>query len=142
LTERVARANFAGSRAHLSGMPLRRVVFVVDDEPTIARTLKVILDQSGFEAMAFEDPLAAIVATVELAPDALIADVVMPKMNGIELAIRFRTIQPQCKILLFSGQAITADLIAEAKLEGYSFELLPKPVHPSEILAKLRAMLL
>jgi PleD family two-component response regulator len=82
LTERVARANFAGSRAHLSGMPLRRVVFVVDDEPTIGRTLKVILDQSGFEAMAFEDPLAAIVATVELAPDALIADVVMPKMNA------------------------------------------------------------
>jgi hypothetical protein len=45
---------------------------------------------------------------------------------------------PNCKILLFSGQATTADLLEKARLEGHEFEILAKPVHPTDLLAKLR----
>lgn len=62
----------------------------------------------------------------------------MPGMSGIELAIHFRKAQPECKILLFSGQATTADLLEKARTEGYDFDLLTKPVHPADPLAKLR----
>jgi hypothetical protein len=45
---------------------------------------------------------------------------------------------PSCKILLFSGQAATADLLEKARMEGHEFEILAKPVHPTDLLAKLR----
>lgn len=118
---------------------MRRVVFVVDDEAVIAQTLAVILNQAGFQATAFDRPEKAIAARAELAPDLLISDVMMPGMTGVELAIHFREAQPDCKILLFSGQAATADLLREAREQGYDFDLLSKPVHPADLLAKLRA---
>jgi CheY-like chemotaxis protein len=75
----------------------------------------------------------------QLQPDLLITDVIMGRMTGIELAIGVRSKLPNCKILLFSGQAATADLLAEAKSKGHNFDILAKPVHPADLLAKLRA---
>jgi DNA-binding response OmpR family regulator len=118
---------------------MKRVVFVVDDEAVIAQTLAVILNQAGFQATAFDRPEKAIAARAELAPDLLISDVMMPGMTGVELAIHFREAQPDCKVLLFSGEAATADLLREAREQGYDFDLLSKPVHPADLLAKLRA---
>jgi len=63
----------------------------------------------------------------------------MPGMNGIEMAITIRDLFPLCKILLFSGQAATAELLADAKDRGYDFELLVKPIHPEDLLAKLQS---
>ncbi len=116
-----------------------RVVFVVDDETVIAHTLSVILNQAGFKATAFDHPEKAIAARAEASPDLLISDVMMPGMTGVELAVHFRKVQPDCKVLLFSGQAATADLLEKARAEGYDFELLTKPVHPADLLAKLRS---
>jgi DNA-binding NtrC family response regulator len=114
------------------------VVFVVDDEAVIAQTLAIILSRAGFAATAFEDPQSAIAAAAAIVPDLLISDVVMPGMTGIELAMHFRGVHPNCKVLLFSGQASTGDLLEEARGQGYDFELLAKPVHPADLLAKLR----
>ena len=58
---------------------------------------------------------------------------------GIEAAIETRNRLPHCKILLFSGQAATADLLEQARMQGHEFEILAKPVHPTDLLAKLRA---
>jgi DNA-binding NtrC family response regulator len=115
-----------------------RVVFVVDDEAVIAQTLAIILNKAGFQATAFDHPQKAIAACAELNPALLISDVMMPGMTGVELAIHFRKVQPECKILLFSGQASTADLLEKARAEGYDFDLLSKPVHPADLLAKIR----
>ncbi len=115
-----------------------RVAFVVDDEPVIAQTLAIILNQAGFQASAFDRPEKAIGALADSTPALLISDVMMPGMTGIELAIHFRKAQPECKVLLFSGQASTANLLEKARAEGYDFDLLSKPVHPADLLAKLR----
>jgi DNA-binding NarL/FixJ family response regulator len=61
----------------------------------------------------------------------------MPEMNGIDLAIAVKSIHRECKILLFSGQSATADLLENARKLGHDFEL-PKTVHPADPLAKLR----
>jgi CheY-like chemotaxis protein len=61
-------------------------------------------------------------------------------MTGIELAIALRKETPDCRVLLFSGQARTADLLKEAAASGHDFEFLLKPVHPKDLLAKLASL--
>jgi CheY-like chemotaxis protein len=72
------------------------------------------------------------------APDLLISDVVMPGLTGIDLAIQVQQHCPGCKILLFSGQAATGHLLESVRDRGYNFQLLSKPVHPADLLAKIR----
>lgn len=114
-------------------------VLVADDEQVIANTLAIILNQAGFEARAVYSGDKAVEALDTFKPDMLISDVIMPGMTGIEAAIITRQRMPQCKILLFSGQAATADLLEKARAEGHEFEILAKPVHPTDLLAKLRS---
>lgn len=115
-------------------------VFVVDDEVVIAETLATILRISGFVATSFTSPLDALNWTRTMVPDLLITDVVMPEMSGIELAIKIKALCADCKVLLFSGQAATADLLSAAKAEGYEFEVLLKPVPPKDLLNRLNSL--
>jgi DNA-binding response OmpR family regulator len=112
-------------------------VFVVDDEHVIASTLAVILNMNGYSARYFTRPLEALAAACLGAPDLLISDVSMPDLSGIDLAIQIRAQYPDCKILLFSGQANTVDLLERARGQGHDFHLILKPVHPTELLAAI-----
>lgn len=114
-------------------------VLVADDERVIADTLAMILNQSGFEARAVYSGERALEEAPTFQPNMLISDVIMADLNGIDAAIRIREILPTIKILLFSGQAATADLLEKARGEGYEFEILAKPVHPQDLLSRLRA---
>ena len=113
-------------------------VLVVDDERVIADTLSMILNQSGFEARAVYSGEGALELAESFQPDMLISDVIMADLNGIDAAIRIRALLPTIKILLFSGQAATADLLEKARKDGYEFDILAKPVHPQDLLARLR----
>ncbi len=113
-------------------------VLVADDEQVIANTLAIILNQAGFEALAVYSGEAAVEALDTFKPHMLISDVIMTGMTGIDAAILTRQRMPDCKILLFSGQAATADLLEKASADGHDFEILAKPVHPTDLLAKLR----
>jgi CheY-like chemotaxis protein len=110
----------------------------VDDERVIADTLSIILNKNGFDASAVYSGSAAVARAREIKPELVISDVIMDDMNGIDAAIRIRELLPRCKILLFSGQAATADLLEKARKEGHEFEILAKPVHPQDLLAKLK----
>lgn len=121
------------------GFSGKKRILVADDERVIANTLAAILNLSGFEARAVYTGNDAVDAVVSFRPDVLISDVMMPGMTGIEAAIRVLAQCPFCKILLFSGQAATADLLREAQAQGHDFELLAKPVHPSDLLGRLRS---
>jgi DNA-binding response OmpR family regulator len=114
-------------------------VLVADDERVIADTLAMILNQSGFEARAVYSGEKALELAPLFKPDMLISDVIMADLNGIDAAIRIRGLLPGVKVLLFSGQAATADLLEKARKDGYEFDILAKPVHPQDLLAKLRA---
>jgi DNA-binding response OmpR family regulator len=113
-------------------------VLIADDEKVIANTLAMILNQSGFDAHAVYSGEKALEMVQSVTPDILISDVIMSGISGIETAIRVRAILPSFKVLLFSGQAATANLLEETRVQGYEFELLTKPVHPADLLARIR----
>jgi CheY-like chemotaxis protein len=113
------------------------LVLIVDDEKVIADTLSVILSNSGFAIMTAYDATTALDLASVIPPDLLLTDVSMPGMNGIELAIALVQSVPDCKILLFSGQASTVDLLGEAQHAGYNFTLILKPVHPTDLLSRI-----
>jgi DNA-binding NtrC family response regulator len=115
-----------------------RRVLVLDDEQVIANTLALILNRSGFEAQAVYTAEAAIKSAREFSPDVLISDVIMDGSTGIDAAIRISEIVPHCRVILFSGQAVTADLLERAMASGHRFELLVKPVHPRALLERLK----
>ncbi|SPE24340.1 hypothetical protein SBA5_450004 [Candidatus Sulfotelmatomonas gaucii] len=116
-------------------------VLVVDDESAIADTIAKILTLSGYPAIAAYDGNDALETALLKPPELLITDVALPGMNGIELAVTIKRIFPDCKILLFSGQASTADLLATAGRAGHHFTLLNKPVPPEDLLTIVGAQL-
>ncbi len=76
-------------------------ILVVDDERRIADTLSEILEMSGFHVIVAYDGWEALEQTVRFHLDYLLSDVLMQRMNGVELAIAIRKIYPATKILLF-----------------------------------------
>ena len=120
----------------------RPVILVVDDERVIADTLSVILSGNGFDVLTAYDGEGALELARRSAPNLLLTDVVMPGMTGVELAVAVTKTAPSCKVLLFSGQAATVDLLAYAKQQGRRFNLLLKPIHPSDLLSRISDCLL
>ncbi len=113
-------------------------VLVVDDHRLIADSLVEILTNAGFEAAAAYDGREALEAASRFSPDCLLSDVLMPRMNGVELAITIRDNYPATTILLFSGQAGISEILQEGQRRGYQFELIPKPIHPLRLIERIR----
>jgi DNA-binding response OmpR family regulator len=116
-------------------------ILVVDDEKRIADTLALILRSRNYLVTTAYDGLLAYESCRQTVPRLVITDVVMPQMNGVELAMKIRAEFPACVVLLFSGQAATADLLRDANERGFEFELLAKPVHPDVLLARVRELI-
>lgn len=122
-------------------LPAQPDILVVDDEKRIADTLTLILRSQEYVVATAYDGNEAYAACRQAAPRLVITDVVMPKMNGVELAIKLRAEFPASHVLLFSGQASTADMLRDANGRGFEFELLAKPVHPDQLLARVRDLI-
>lgn len=114
-------------------------IIVIDDEVLIAETVAEILNDQGFEATPVSDGAAAIELAKDLRPDIVLSDVIMPGLNGIEAGIRIREIVPHCRLILFSGQAATVDLLAKARQQGHRFDILAKPIKPEQLIAVIRS---
>ena len=116
-------------------------IFVVDDEKAIAETLAIILGKSGFVATSFTNPLEALEKAPMKSPGLLLSDVVMPVLSGVDLAVQIKEKCPNCKILLFSGQAETTDLLTAARKQGHNFPLVAKPIHPANLILRIRELI-
>jgi len=116
-------------------------VLVLDDEAPVADSLVQILSLFGYQATASYDPIQAVEWLSSNPCDIVISDVVFnAQMSGIDLAIQLRKTLPNCKVLLMSGNNSTSDLLSVAQKQGYLFDILAKPVHPTVILDRLKAL--
>ena len=122
-----------------SSQPVLPRILIVDDERTIADTLAIILRKNGFETTAVYSGEQAIEAARAASPDALIADVVLQGISGIDVALQVRALLPHCRVILIPGQGESCDLVQNARAQGHRFDVLGKPFHPTELVRKLRA---
>jgi len=135
--EIIPLADLPLSTMHIEESRYHPVVLVVDDEEIIADTRVAILASWGYAAMASYDAESALEIARVIPPEILITDVRLTGMNGVDLAIEIQSRVPDCKVILFSGQADSLNLLALARNAGHNFTLLQKPVHPAELLAHL-----
>ena len=110
-------------------------VLVVDDEQIIAETLAAILKNNGFDATPVYRGEDALDVARASPLDAVVCDIMLGNVNGIEVATQIRAIRPECRIILISGANESAGLLEQA---GEPFVVLAKPFHPETLLEKLR----
>ena len=112
-------------------------VLIVDDERNIADTLAMVFKLKGHEAIAAYSAESAVELIETFEPDIVLSDVIMGRMPGVDLAIYLSRARSECKVVLFSGQTATADLLAEASRKGHDFRLLAKPIHPERLIEEV-----
>jgi DNA-binding NtrC family response regulator len=122
----------------MSTAPNKRV-FILDDEVVIASTLAMILRSQGIDTTSFSEPLKALEAARSNAPSLIISDIMMPSMSGIDLAIQMQSDCPDCKVLLFSGQSSTKEMLDDARTRN--FRVMAKPVYPGELLKRVDSLI-
>ena len=137
LPSSIVTPSSAASNGALHSATAARVL-VVDDEELIANTIVQILQSNGFEAHAVYSGADAIAHARIHGFETVLSDVLMPKIDGVETAIAIREANPETRILLFSGQSATVEILERARARGHVFELLPKPIHPTVLLKHLR----
>lgn len=115
-------------------------ILIADDEHVIADTLAIILRGSGFDTAAVYGGAQAVEKARTWQPGLLLSDVMMPGMNGIDAAIEICKLIPDCRVLLFSGFAESAGLLLDSRVECHKFQILQKPLHPAELIARLRGV--
>lgn len=116
-------------------------IIVIDDESLIAETVVEILNEEGFQATSVSSGSSAIELAKTLRPAIVLSDVIMPGLNGIETGIKIREIVPECRVILFSGQAATVDLLEHAREQNQRFDILAKPIKPEHLIRVIRSNL-
>jgi two-component system, OmpR family, KDP operon response regulator KdpE len=113
-------------------------VLVADDDPQMIRALRTGLEANGYEVIVAKDGEEALRASATAAPDIVVLDLVMPRMDGLEFCRRFRT-WSQTPIIVLSVQGQEQQKIAALDLGADDY--LTKPFGLGELLARLRALL-
>jgi PAS domain S-box-containing protein len=126
-----------------TGLPDRghETILLAEDEESVRRLTASLLERSGYRVIEAADGTAALdAATAHDGPiDLLLTDVIMPGLNGRQLADRFATIHPRARVLFMSGYAGEA-LSAQGVLDS-SVAFLAKPFVPAELARKVREVL-
>ena len=124
----------AAARQHV---PVR--ILVVDDEPTVRTSLARVLEQAGYEVSQAADGRQALHAVALERPDAVVLDVVMPGLDGIEVTRGLRAMHDSTPVLLLTARGEVSDRVRG--LDAGADDYLPKPFALEELLARLRAIL-
>jgi DNA-binding NtrC family response regulator len=117
--------------------PYRPVILVVDGDPAIADSLADILKQNGYAAISAYDGLSALETAQLMPPEMLISEVILPGMNGVELAVALRRTFSDCKVILCSGHEHLRQQLAPPDCAGEHFVFLGKPVLAEDLLARV-----
>jgi two-component system response regulator MprA len=114
-------------------------LLVADDEAAVREALALVLDLNGFEVTTAADGHKAIRALSAERPDAVILDVLMPGLDGLEVCRRIRATGDRTPVLMLTARAEVSERVAG--LEAGADDYLVKPFAREELIARLRALL-
>ena len=114
-------------------------ILVVDDEAAVRDAIRRALTFDGYEVDVASDGADAFDVMAAAAPDALIVDVLMPRVDGLELCRRLREAGDRTPILILTARHLVSDRVAG--LDAGADDYLVKPFALEELLARIRALL-
>jgi two-component system, OmpR family, response regulator MprA len=123
------------SRVHTDRMR----ILVVDDDRSVRESLRRSLAFNGYQVELASDGQAALDAVLAQRPDAMVLDVMMPRLDGLEVCRRMRAAGDELPILVLTARDAVSDRVAG--LDAGADDYLPKPFALEELLARLRALL-
>jgi two-component system response regulator MprA len=122
-----------------SGAQPEREILVVDDEPAVLKAIRVGLSLEGFRVTTASDGRGALDAIAESTPDAVVLDVMMPRMDGLTVLRRLRSLNPALPVLLLTARDSVGDRVTGLDLGADDY--LTKPFDLDELFARIRALL-
>jgi two-component system, OmpR family, response regulator MprA len=114
-------------------------VLVVDDDRAVREALRRVLTLAGYELQAADGGAAAIELVVQSVPDAIVLDLGMPDVDGLEVCRRLRLLGNRVPILMLTAREEVSDRVAG--LDAGADDYLVKPFDVDELKARLRALL-
>jgi two-component system OmpR family response regulator len=119
------------------GQPVR--VLVVDDEPTLTDLMSMALRYEGCDVRTAADGMAAVRSAREIRPDAVVLDVMLPDMDGLEVLRRLRADVPDVPVLFLTAKDAVEDRLAGLTAGGDDY--VTKPFSLEEVIARLRGLM-
>ena len=114
-------------------------LLVVDDDPSLREALALVLDLNGFDVTTARDGREAIRTLADMPPDAVVLDVLMPGIDGLEVCRRMRAAGDRTPVLMLTARAEVGERVEG--LEAGADDYLAKPFAREELIARLRALL-
>lgn len=118
---------------------LNTKVLVVDDHPAVRLALRMVLEREGYEVHEAKDGSQAIQASRELQPDLVILDIGLPKLDGLNVIQRLRSLTPAAQIIVLTGQP--AEIFAQRSMQAGASGFIHKQEDMSELVGAARAVL-
>ena len=114
-------------------------ILVVDDDRAVRESLRRSLEFNGYQVDLASDGQQALDSVTSARPDAMVLDVMMPRLDGLEVCRRLRGTGDDLPILVLTARDLVSDRVAG--LDAGADDYLPKPFALEELLARLRALL-
>lgn len=119
--------------------PVAPDVLIVDDEPQVRNIVATYLERNGFAVRTAVDGLEALQAIRDRRPDAVVLDLMLPEVNGLEVLKSLRSDGDPVPVLILSARGREPERVAGLELGADDY--LAKPASPREIAARVRAVL-
>ncbi len=109
----------------------KKVILIAEDDPTVGESLRLLLKKKGHEILLAANGKEALQLFRHKSVDLVITDVVMPKMNGIELLEAVKGLRPETEVIVISAQGTIEKAVQAMKLGAFDF--IEKPINPRVI---------
>ena len=120
-------------------MPVEKIVYIVDDDAGVRRSLERLLDSAGLRALSYESPLAFLDAAVGLSAGCVLLDVRMPEMDGLTLQVWLANLEVALPVIVITGQGDVQTAVRAMKAGAVDF--IEKPYNDESLLNAIETAL-
>ena len=113
-------------------------VYLLDDDPSILKATRRLLDSVGWKVEAFSDPIAFLEHAAIHCPELAVIDIVMPDMNGLEVQTRLRRVSPSTRVIVLTAKDDPS--VRRMAMNGGASAFFIKGVESGEFLAGVKAV--